>query len=385
MRRAALFATALLAAALLWRQLAPVPAAAPGAPARLILERADERAGFARALSPRRFELPRDHGPHFEYQTEWWYYTGNLTSAAGERYGYQLAVFRRGLSPGPPPEADGLATNQVYFAHLAVTDAARGTHSFAERWSRGAPGLAGASATPYRVAIEGWSIEGLDATGDHVGLLARDGAIGLELRLRATKPIVAHGERGLSAKSEEAGNASYYLSYTRMASAGTLRVRGQDVAVTGESWFDHEWSTSALGPEAVGWDWFSLQLDDGRELMLFQIRRRDGSPEPVSGGTLVAASGSTRRLAAGDVSLAALARWTSPDGQATYPSRWALGLPSESLELNVVPLVPDQELKTSFRYWEGAVSVSGTFRGQPIRGRGYVELTGYAAPMAGLF
>lgn len=380
-----LAAGVLVAAGLLaWRQLGlRVADPAPPRP-RLVLAAEDASAGFARAETPRELVLPRDHGPHFEYQTEWWYYTGQL-EADGERFGYQLTIFRRGLSPGPPPDGPGLATNQVYFAHLALTDVARRRHVFFERWSRGGAGLAEAGGEPYRVALLDWTVEGLDREGSQVRLRARSPAIGLDLVLRAEKPLVRHGDRGLSSKSEAPGNASYYIGYTRMASAGTLRLDGRELSVRGSSWFDHEWSTSALSPEAVGWDWFSLQLDDGREVMFFRIRRRDGSDEPVSGGTLVAPDGATRRIRAGDLTLETTARWQSPLGGVSYPSRWSLAIASERLELQVEPLVADQELRASVRYWEGAVDVSGTSHGQPLRGRGYVELTGYAAPMQGLF
>src|SRR3990172_2887840 len=231
---------------------------APYAQAQTTLKLAPaEPLAFARATSPRAFRLPEDHGPHFEFQTEWWYYTGQLATADERRFGFQLTFFRRGLSPGPPPVA-GLATNQIYFAHFALTDVGAGRHASAERLSRGAAGLAGASGQPFRVFVEDWTAV-------------------------ATSP---HGDRGLSPKSDEPGNASHYVGYTRMSARGRVGTDGTGTPVTGEAWFDHEWSTSALGPLALGWDWFSLQLGEGRELMLFEIRRADGSWEGASGGTL---------------------------------------------------------------------------------------------------
>ncbi len=281
--------------------------------------------GFARATAPRPFALPADHGPHLEYQTEWWYYTGNLAAADGRRFGFQLTFFRRGFSPGPPPGGPGLSANQVYFAHFAITDVAgapprRGRALLARRGRAGrrdrravrgvARGLAGGFAgTP---------------TGAPFGSprATRVSGLSLDLELAATKPLVAHGDRGLSPKSDEPGNASYYVGYTRMTARGRIGAGGDEAEVAGEAWFDHEWSTSALGAGAVGWDWFSLQLDDGRELMLFQIRREDGSIEPASGGTLVERDGRTRRLAREDVSIDVLDHWTSPETGARYPSRW---------------------------------------------------------------
>jgi predicted secreted hydrolase len=369
-----------------------------GSGPRLELGPGPDLAGFARATAVRPFVLPLDHGPHFEFQTEWWYYTGNLAAADGRRFGFQLTFFRRGLSPGPPPDGPGLASNQVYFAHLAITDVSAGRHVAAERFSRGAAGLAGATSAPFAVWLEDWKASGASSTaaadptsrdGRDVRLVARDASSGisLDLELRSRKPLVAHGNRGLSAKSEEPGNASYYVGYTRLSASGRLAspdvasgsARGE-VAVTGEAWFDHEWSTSALGRGAVGWDWFSLQLDDAREVMYFQLRREDGGIEAVSGGTLVDPDGRTRRLARDDVRIEVLRRWRSPETGATYPSRWRLAVPSEGLDLLIEPRVESQEMRTSFLYWEGAVHVSG-----PATGQGYVELTGYAGSMQGVF
>jgi predicted secreted hydrolase len=353
--------------------------------ARLELGPGLDTAAFARATALQEYRLPDDHGPHLEYQTEWWYYTGNLAASDGRRFGFQLTFFRRGLAPGAPPDGPGLATRQIYFAHLAITDVAAGAHLFAERWSRGAGELAGARGTPFAVWLEGWRVESTRSDGRAVRLVARDGPILLDLELESRKPLVRHGDRGLSPKSGEPGNASHYIGYTRLSARGRLAVDGAAVPVSGSAWFDHEWSTSALGAGAVGWDWFSLQLEDDRELMYFQIRREDGGIEPVSGGTLVDDTGGTRRLPAAAISLAVLDRWTSPETGTTYPSRWRLRVPGEGLELVVEPWIPAQEMRTSFVYWEGAVRVSGTRAGRPLRGHGYVELTGYARSMQGVF
>lgn len=341
--------------------------------------------GFARALEPREYAFPRDHGPHFDYQTEWWYYTGNLTAENGERFGFQLTFFRRGLTPGAPDDSAGLGTNQIYFAHFALTDVAAGQHRGVERFSRGAGGLAGASGEPFQVWLEDWRADSLNPDGSAVRLRAADGGQGLELELRAVKPIVAHGDRGLSPKSEQAGNASYYLSFPRLSAAGTITARGQTFRVAGQAWFDHEWSTSALGPQGVGWDWFSLQLSDGRELMFFQIRRADGSLEPVSGGTLIQPDGTAQHLPASAVQLEVQAVWTSPVSGGRYPARWRLRVPEAGLDLEVVPALAAQEMEVSFAYWEGAVQVSGTSAGAAVSGVGYVELTGYAGSMQGVF
>lgn len=345
----------------------------------------DAPAGFSRALNPMDFVFPRDHGPHPEFQTEWWYYTGNLQADNGDRYGYQLTIFRRGLTPGAAP-TDGLLTNQVYFAHFAVTDVAGNAHRATERFSRGAGGLAGAQGEPtYAVWLEDWRIDALNADGSTVRLRAADAGLALDLELRSGKPIVLQGDRGLSPKSAAPGNASYYVSYTRMTTTGTLTLDGQVVTVGGESWFDHEWSTSALGPQGQGWDWFSLQLSDGRELMLFQIRNIDGTLDPVSGGTLIAADGSTTRLLAGDVRLEPLETWTSPRTGATYPIAWRVRIPAAGLDLTVRAQIPAQEMPLAFSYWEGAVAIAGTADGQAVSGYGYLEMTGYLGSMQGVF
>jgi predicted secreted hydrolase len=280
----------------------------------------------------------------------------------------------------------------VYFAHFAITDVAAGRHVATERFARGAGGLAGATGEPYAVWLENWSARSLNADGSQVRIVADDAESGLSLDvdLAATKPLVAHGDRGLSPKGDEPGNASYYVGYTRLAARGRLGTAGgsppsRAVEVSGQAWFDHEWSTSALGRGAVGWDWFSLQLDDGRELMLFQIRREDGSVAPVSGGTLVERDGRYRRLLWDDASIEVLDHWTSPASGGRYPSSWRVRVPSVGLDVRVEPWLADQEMRTSFVYWEGAVRVASVSRGQPASGRGYVELTGYVRSMQGVF
>ncbi len=341
---------------------------------------------FARVTQPRPFTFPADHGPHPEYQTEWWYYTGNLQTQTGRRFAYQLTFFRRALPPRPPERPVAMAADQIYFAHFAITDVEGRSHRFVERFSRDAAGLAGAQPEPFRVWLEQWSVEALDDRGDRVRLIAESAEVGsVVLELTAMKPIVAHGDDGLSPKSEEVGNASYYLSFTRMRTNGEIQVNGESFRVEGESWFDHEWSTSALGPEAVGWDWFSLQLSDGRELMIFQIRRRDGTVESVSGGTLVELDGRLVPLRADDIDLRVLDTWSSPESGAVYPSGWRIEVPSADLSLTVEPLISDQEMRLFFTYWEGAVQVTGESDGAPVAGFGFVELTGYKDSMQGVF
>jgi predicted secreted hydrolase len=340
--------------------------------------RAGDDRGYARAIEPRRFLFPADHAPHPEFRTEWWYYTGNLEAAGGRRFGFQLTFFRSALAPGMPARESAWATRQAWLAHFTVTDVEGGRfHSF-ERWSRGAIGLAGARGEPFRVWVKDWAAEAAGGQAPPMRLLASEGDVGIDLTLQPGKPPVLQGDRGLSRKSDEPGNASYYYSLTRMPAAGAVRLGAERFAVTGLAWMDREWSTSSLGPDQVGWDWFALQLDDGSDLMLYRLRRTDGSVDPSSSGTTIDSSGAARHLSLSDFRIVPAEEWRSPRSGAVYPGRWRLRAPSEELDLEVRPLLTDQELDVSFRYWEGAVEVEGTRRGRPVRGRGYVELTGYA-------
>ena len=342
------------------------------------LRTTDSAAGFARADHVRQFTFPQDHGPHPDFQTEWWYYTGNLDAADGHHFGYQLTFFRRAITPTVTTRASDWATNQIYFAHLAITDVKNNSHWATERFSRGAAGLAGASGEPYHVWLENWNVTSLNADGSDVQLHADDSGHAVTLALKSEKPIVLHGDQGLSQKSSGVGNASYYYSFTRLATDGTITVNGQTVAVKGLSWMDHEFSTTVLGKDAVGWDWFSIQLSDQREVMYFQIRQKDGSIEPMSGGTLVEPDGSSHALTREQVNVQVLNTWTSPESGGVYPSRWRVSIPSANIQLTLKPYVADQEMRVSIVYWEGAVEITGTSNGAPVTGSGYVEMTGYA-------
>lgn len=340
------------------------------------------QAGFARALAPRAFRFPADHGPHPEYKTEWWYFTGNLRDGAGRRFGYQLTFFRMALAPGEPPRPSRWATNQAFMAHFALTDVAGRRFYSAERFSRAALGLAGAGGSPLAVFLEDWSARETKGAPWSVRLVAADGSGALDLELVAAKPVVLNGERGLSRKGPEPGNASYYYSIPRLTTGGTLSVGGERFQVTGTSWLDREWSTSALSGDQAGWDWFALQLKDGRDLMYYQLRKKDGSADPYSAGTLVAADGSAKPLTRDQVQLTPTGWWKSPHDGARYPSGWRLSVPGEGIDLEVVPRLADQELLTSFRYWEGAVAVQGG--GGAEGGSGYLEMTGYQPGGAGI-
>jgi predicted secreted hydrolase len=343
-----------------------------------------DTAGFARADQPRDFDFPFDHGSHPEFRHEWWYFTGNLESDDGRWLAFQLTFFRNALRPGDTELASDWATNQAYMAHFALSDVEAGSFQAFERFERGAVGLAGATATPFRVHVGDWSVQAIPADDaapafPSMELRAAAGDVEVSLVLDPAKPVVLQGDGGLSLKGPEPGNASYYYSLTRLAARGTVRVGSAPARVDGWAWLDREWGTSALGPDLEGWDWFSIQMDDHTELMFYRLRRRDGGTDPFSRGSFVHPDGRVTPLQAGDVLLEPTSRWRSPRG-AFYPSAWRLRVPRLDLALEIEAAMQDQEIDLSFRYWEGAVAVDGRRAGQGIRGRGYVELTGYADP-----
>jgi predicted secreted hydrolase len=331
---------------------------------------------FALALEPRVFEFPRDHGPHPEFRHEWWYLTGHLDADGGERFGFELTFFRYALGNVAQRAASASAwrAHQVYVAHFAITDVPRASFHFAERREREALQLAGAQRTPLRVWLQDWSLE---SDGSAWRLSAGDAAYGLQLTLTASGEPVLNGEAGLSRKSAQRGAASYYYSIPRLTAHGEVRRGTERHEVRGTAWLDREWGSGALASDQEGWDWFALQLADGSALMYYALRKRGGAADPCSAGTFVEANGLARPLGNADVEIETLDRWRSPRG-GSYPARWRLRVPALSLELELVPVLADQELGTTPRYWEGAVDANGERAGQRLLGRGYVELTGYA-------
>ena len=349
---------------------------------------------FAAALAPAPLQFPRDQGPHPDFRQEWWYLTGNLDSAGGERFGFELTIFRFALAPTTPKpiassgsgaEGSKWRTRQVYLGHFAVTDVARHRFRFAAKLSRGALGLAGARADPFRVWVGNWMIGQAPASGLSAGtwqVQAAERDYILALTAWPLMPPVLNGERGFSRKSAQPGDATYYYSIPRIAVQGTLVRDGQPLRVHGLAWLDREWGSGSLGPQEIGWDWFGLQLDDGSCLMFYSLRDRGGTQDPESAGTWVDGRGHAQGLSRSDVRIEVLEHWTDRSG-ARYPSRWRLLAPALDLDLTVHPILTDQELLTSPRYWEGAVDVAGTRAGRAISGRGYVELVGYAGTSVG--
>ena len=337
--------------------------------------------GYAQAISPREFKFPADHGPHPEFKTEWWYFTGNLATSSGRKFGYQFTIFRTAMIPVTINTTNEWSTNQVYMAHFAISDIDNKKFYHFERFARGNDQLAGAQAKPFKVWLEDWQIVGVDQktnpTIPVMKLSAQNSNIELVLELENLKPPVLQGDNGLSQKGPQPGNASYYYSLTRIKSNGTLKIDDELFSVEGLSWLDREWSTSALGENQVGWDWFSLQLNDNTEIMYYQIRQSGNKVDPLSKGSIVFKDKRWKNLVRDDVQLKVLDYWPSPLG-GNYPADWQLVIPSQNIDLRVTPVMSNQELDVSIRYWEGAVEVIGQYDGSDIQGNGYVELTGYA-------
>jgi predicted secreted hydrolase len=335
---------------------------------------------FRPALPGYRFSFPRDHYSHDDFRTEWWYYTGHLRASGGAEFGYQVTFFRSGLAASGANPSRWAARN-LYLAHFAVSDISRKTFAYFERVSREGLGQSGARQDTFRVWNGDW-----EASGDGVTqrLLVTEGQFGLDLALAAVKPPVVHGENGVSRKGEGRGHASHYYSLSRLNTEGTLTVRGRVHPVTGSSWMDHEFASTELAANQVGWDWFSLQLDHGAELMLYVIRLADGTPDAHSAGTWIPAEGSPVPLKLSDFTVEVLDRWRSPRSKGVYPMKWRLRVPRLALEVVVTPVFQDQELDTARStqviYWEGAARVEGAAAGRPVTGKAYVEMTGYAGP-----
>jgi len=344
------------------------------------LEPSNVQAPWLSAMPGVRLSFPADHAAHPDYRIEWWYYTGNLDAADGRRFGYQATFFRVGVDPAPV-NPSRWAVRDVYMTHLAVSDPAGGRYRFADRVNRAGPGLAGADVDRYRVWNEDWTAV-RDAAGRHVLRLVGRG-LGVDLALDEGRGPTLNGQGGYSRKGPSEGNASVYYSLTRMPTRGTLTIDGERVEVTGASWMDREFGTNFLEASQQGWDWLALQLSDGSDLMIYQLRRRDGSRDPYSSGTLTRGDGRVVPLQASDFRLApGSSTFRSTTTAATYPVQWRIEIPGEALTLDVSTPLANQELDLTgsigVAYWEGLVDVRGSSRGRSVTGRGYLEMTGYA-------
>jgi predicted secreted hydrolase len=347
---------------------------------------------FRTAQPGYRYEFPRDYFDHPDYQTEWWYYTGNLKTANGRRFGFELTFFRQAATRDPAKVAVW-DLRDLYLAHLALSDLDGGRFYHTERANRAGPGIAGVKEAKRRIWNGNWQVQW---HGDTQMLRAVDQRFALDLALRSEKPPVINGENGVSQKAAGLGRASHYISLTRLRASGEISVGSDKFAVTGLAWMDHEFFTHQLDPNQVGWDWLSLQLDDSTELMLFRIRRKDGSVDPYSAGTVVDARGVGEHLAVGDFALRPVTgdpqdragpgavTWTSPVTHAAYPIRWKISVPKYGIELAVSTPLAGQELtgtgKLAPSYWEGAIQLTGSKGNMALSGVGYLEMTGYDRP-----
>ena len=354
----------------------------------LTLEAAAEAPGWVRADALKTWHFPRDNGSHDAYKTEWWYFTGILNDEKDEQFGFEMTFFREGARLKPEDPGNPWSLRDIYFAHFAITDVSGKRFVVDERASRKGPGLAGASTGRLGVWLLDWRAH---EEGGRLFLKARGNTAQLNLELEAMKAPVLHGMRGLSRKGSLPGQASYYVSFTDLRASGLLRVPrlAQPVRVRGVSWFDHEFGSAQLAPNQSGWDWFGLHISDGRDLMLYFLRRTDGSVEPESSGTIIDRSGRARHMTLTQVTVDVLEHWRSQKSGGVYPSRWRVRIPAEGLDVTLSPLLADQELSTpgstGVTYWEGAVEGRGTSGNSKVTCFGYAEMTGYAGKLGALF
>jgi len=342
-------------------------------------------AQYRDALPGYRYKFPRDHFSHPDFQTEWWYYTGNVKSANGRRFGFELTFFRQAVDRGSKA-VSAWTVRDLYFAHLALSDLDDGKFLHSQRFNRAGPGIAGVSEGDGRIWNGNWQVTW---RGDEQILQGIDERFALHFTLRSTKPPVIHGVNGVSQKAEGAGRASHYISLTCLNAEGDIELGGRKFQVLGTAWMDHEFFTHQLETDQVGWDWTSIQLQDNTELMLFHIRRKDGSIDPHSAGTFVDVRGDTTHLRSDEFNLEpAGARWASPSTGAIYPVRWKISIPRLGIVLESSTSLPSQELSSSAgfvpAYWEGAVVFAGIKGRSPIGGVGYLEMTGYDHPIEAL-
>jgi len=343
---------------------------------------------WKQAVGPWPWAFPKDHGAHPEFRTEWWYFTGNLSDSLGKRFGYQLTFFRQGIALKPTDPTNPWSLRDLYLAHFALTDRTADQFWYVERLSRQGPGLAGARKDGMDVWLLSWSAE---MQGQGIRIEARHQNMEISLNLIPQKPLIFHGNNGLSRKGPDKGQASYYVSYTNLETQGLIRTPLSQTAVNvqGISWFDHEFGSNQLAPDQVGWNWFSLHLSDGHDLMVYMMHRIDGSVDRASSGTLISPSGKARGLALSEISVEVLERWKSPRSGGRYPNRWRIRVPSAKVEVVIAPIVSAQELitegSTGVTYWEGSVEGKGQSAGREVTCEGYVELTGYAGNLGGLF
>jgi predicted secreted hydrolase len=343
-----------------------------------IPERAD---GFCRAEPGYTYQFPKDHFTHPCFRTEWWYFTGNMITPEGRAFGFELTFFREGVE-NTYPNPSRWRVDDLYIAHFAISNLEDEEFYFYEKLSRAGVGLAGADAESGRIWNGRWEVRWIDGTWL---LKASKGGHGIELELTPRKGPVIHGTAGVSRKSDGPGNASHYISLTRLETKGRLYVDEESFDVSGASWMDHEFSTSQLESGQVGWDWISLQMEDGTDWMFFHLRWADGMRDTFSSGTRVDADGAVKHLAGGDFEMTPLDEWVSPRNGSRYPVSWRVVAPGEDLDIAIRARMNAQELDTDKTtgvvYWEGSIRAEGVYKGRQANGLGYLEMTGYGGPL----
>ena len=333
---------------------------------------------FQQVIGHREFTFPDDHGPHPDYGVEWWYFTGNLSTEDKRHFGYQLTLFRVGLGQGEVKRESHWSTSQLYMGNLALSDVQNTKFYAFERVNREALDFSGAVVTDegnFRIWIDDWIIDGAGSDQPTVRIIAKEGLLKIDLTLQSTKPVILNGQLGLSRKNQELGGASYYYSCTRMATEGFITLGEENMQVAGLSWMDREWSTSALSEKQIGWDWFGLQLSDGRDLMLYQFLTEEGKVDSNSSGTIIEQDGTYHFLNFDDFAITNLDHWISRVSGTQYPSTWQIEIPDHGLDITIKPYFEDQEFNGIIRYWEGAVSLVGSSDSRFVTGSGYVEMT----------
>jgi len=335
---------------------------------RSLLDDAPE--SFRQVTGPRAFHFPEDHAAHPGFRNEWWYFTGNLDGPGGRPFGFQFTLFRFELDHAPRPDS-AWSADAVWMAHLALSDVEAREFHQSERFARGALDLAGA--TDERWWLRDWVVA---RSGDRFELKAETPEFGLDLVLEGLRPIVEQGDRGYSRKGRQPGNASHYYSITRLAVTGNIRIADRDAPVHGLAWLDREWGSSQLDGNLAGWDWFSLQLDDGRDVMVYRLRTEGGEASRFSAGKVVNPDGTSTTLAADDFTATPRRSWRDAEGH-RWPVEWTIEIPAENLALDVAARFDDQRWRGAVSYWEGAVRVRDADNGA-LLGRGYLELSGYA-------
>ena len=332
------------------------------------------------------YEFPRDHFDHPQYQTEWWYYTGNVRAFNGHRFGFELTFFRQaGQMNKSLLSTATWKPNEFYLAHFALSDLDGKEFYHRERLTRAGPGLAGASQHESRYWNGNWDVRWLQPLTGHQQLQALTDQVKLKLDLEPAKKPIIQGRDGISRKGPEPGEASHYISFTRLTASGHLQWKDTKFEVTGTAWMDHEFFTEPPDNSLVGWDWFAIQLDSNQELMLYRLRRKSQQPDKFSSGTFINEKGEAQYLDASQFVLLPEEQWRSAESGQQYPVGWKISVPRLQLKLSERTPLKQQELFSNDRispnYWEGAVTYTGTMHSRPVKGVGYLEMTGYAGAM----